>query len=143
MNKQIISLLLLTAAAQALADNVKVINPASQPVFVTQVARVGATTITPQAPYAAHITTSTTVTPTATTAYLNSIVITTTTAGTTWALKIQDKGGTPKAIYNIAAVAVGTVTIPLQGPLLMTGGIDIITTGGTPGVLDVFLNYSQ
>jgi hypothetical protein len=143
MKKLLTLTLILVLAAASQAGNVVVTNPKSQPVYVTSVSTVGGTVITGNIAYAAHITTSTTNTATASTAYLNSIVITTTTAGTTWGLKIQNKEGTPKVLYNITAGAVGTVTIPLQAPLLMTSGIDIITTGATPGVLDVFLNYSQ
>jgi hypothetical protein len=139
-----IILALAGVIAAALADgNTNVTNPPNRPVPVTMVTKAGGTVLTTNTLYAAHITTSATTTATSSTAYLNSIVITTTNAGTTWALKVQNKEGTPKAIYNIAAVAVGTVTIPLQGALVMTGGIDIITSGATPGVVDVFLNYSQ
>src|SRR5580765_6938866 len=138
MKKLLALTLILAVAAASQAGNVVVTNPKSQPVYVTSVATVGGAAISTNTAYAAHITTSTTTTATSSTAYLNSIVITTTNAGTTWALKIQNKEGTPKVIYNITAVAAGTVTIPLQSPLVMTGGIDIITSGGTPGVLDVF-----
>jgi photosystem II stability/assembly factor-like uncharacterized protein len=140
--KKLLAVLILAAAVIAQAGNVNVVNPPSKPVPVTNVGLAGTTALAPNY-YAAHITTSATTTVTSSTAYLNSIVITTTNAGTTWALRIQNKEGTPKVIYNIAAVAVGTVTIPLQGALLMTSGIDIITTGATPGVVDVFLNYGQ
>jgi hypothetical protein len=133
-------LILAYAIVTSRGGNVNVVNPITKPVPVTNVGLTGAASVVP---YAAHITTSTTTTVTSSTAYLNAIVITTTNAGTTWALKIQNKEGTPKVIYNIAAVAAGTVTIPLQGALIMTSGIDIITTGATPGVVDVFLNYAQ
>jgi hypothetical protein len=144
MNKLLPILILSAAVINAFADgNTNVTNPPNKPVPVTMVTKAGGTVLTTNTPYSAHITTSATTTATSSTAYLNSIVITTTNAGTTWALRVQNKEGTPKVIYNIAAVAVGTVTIPLQGALVMTGGIDIITTGATPGVVDVFLNYSQ
>jgi len=93
-------------------------------------------------PYAAHITTKTTTTPTSSTCYVSSVAICVTAAGTTQTLVIQDKGTTAKTLYTAGtAIAVGNTYINFQQPVLMTGGIDIITGGTTAGTQDVFITY--
>ena len=104
--------------------------------------RAGTTRLAPNYS-ASHITTNTTTTPTAATAYISTIAICVTNAGTTWTLNIQDKGGTPKIIYTSAAVAIGNTYIQFPAPVLFTSGIDIVTGGTTAGVMDVFITYWQ
>ena len=87
-----------------------------------------------------HVTTNATNTPWAGSVLLMSLAVCVTGAGTSWTITVQNKEATPKIIYK-ATVAVGT-TVPVAltdaGGLEMTGGIDIITAGTTPGTLDVF-----
>lgn len=96
---------------------------------------------------AAHITTSTTTTPTSSDAWVTSITIMVITAGTTSTITVQDKGGTPKKLVNLFSTAALSTTGPLvlnfQTPVLMSSGIDIITAGATPATVDVFTNYVQ
>lgn len=95
-------------------------------------------------PYAAHITTKTTTTPTSSTCYVQSIAVCVTAAGTTQTLTIQDKGGTAKVLYTAGtAIAVGNTYITFNQPVLMTGGIDIVTGGTTAGTQDIFIDYWQ
>jgi hypothetical protein len=88
-----------------------------------------------------HITSSGTITPFAGTCKISQIVITVTTAGTTWTIKIQNKEATPKVLYinSGTGVLVGTTVITLNVSALMVGGVDIITAG-TPGIMDVFIS---
>lgn len=96
--------------------------------------------------YSTRISTATTTTPTASTAYVSSIVICVETAAATATVDIRDKSGTP--IYLIRSLSLASVlangndeyTFPT--PILMTGGIDIITsTSGSAATLGVFVNY--
>ncbi len=94
--------------------------------------------------YAAHITTKTTTTPTSSTCYVSSVAICVTAAGTTQTLTIQDKGGTAKVLYTAGtAIAVGNTYINFKEPVIMTGGIDIISGGTTAGTQDVWVTYWQ
>ncbi len=96
--------------------------------------------------YQARITTNTTTTPTAATAYISSITITSEVAGTTSTITIQDKQGTPRILVNGFATAALTTTptvINFQTPILMTSGIDIITAGAVAATVDVWINYFQ
>jgi hypothetical protein len=92
---------------------------------------------------ASHITTATTTTPVAATAYIASIAISVVTGGAGSTLTIRDKGGTPKVLVNAFATATATTTptvITFNSPMVMTSGIDIITTATAPTV-DVWINY--
>lgn len=90
-----------------------------------------------------HITTKTTTTPVSTDCYVWAISICVTGAGTTQTLVIQDKAGTPQALYTAgSAIAVGNTYINFMRPILMTGGIDIVTGGTTAGTQDVKITYS-
>lgn len=99
--------------------------------------------------YSVHLTTNTTTTPTASTAYISSIVIsvdaTATTLGT---LTVKDKSGTPLTLINGLNTTSAITTVPtvvnFQTPIKMVGGIDIITAA-TAGqaTLDVWLDYYQ
>jgi hypothetical protein len=95
--------------------------------------------------FAAHITTNTTTNVTASSAYISSLVITCTAAGTTEIVKVQNKEGTPKVLYQSGTLAVGTLTTPSIStpPLLMTSGIDIVTSGSGAATVDVFITYWQ
>lgn len=93
---------------------------------------------------ASHITTKTTTTVTSSTAYVSSIAICVTGAGTSQTLVIQDKSGTAKTLYTAgSAIAVGNTYINFERPVLMSGGIDIVTGGTTAGTQDVFITYFQ
>jgi hypothetical protein len=92
---------------------------------------------------ASHVTSNTTTTPVASTAYLYSLVLCVTGAGTAWTVVVKNKEATPKTIYS-ATLAVGTtVVLNLDCPVLMTSGIDIVTAGTAAGTLDVFTTYAQ
>lgn len=96
--------------------------------------------------YSAQISTNTTTTPTASTAYISSIVVAVTTAGTTSTVTIKDKQGTPLTLVNTLSTAVlsaGDTTFNFQTPMKMTSGIDIVTAGAAAATLSVFINYYQ
>lgn len=88
-----------------------------------------------------HLTTNTTNTPWPGTARVLSLIVTVTTAGTSWVITVKNKEGTPKVLYN-ATAAVGTFVLALtdSGGVDMDGGVDIVTSGTTPGVADVFIS---
>lgn len=91
---------------------------------------------------AKHITTKTTTNVAAATCYVQSIAICVTGAGTSQTLTIVDKGSTAKTLYTAGtAIAVGNTYIDFSQPVLMTGGIDIVTGGTTAGTQDVFVTY--
>jgi hypothetical protein len=94
--------------------------------------------------YAAHLTANGTTTVTSTTAYVKSIAITCTTAGTTETIAIKNKEGTPKFLYQSGTLTVGSplvLTFAANAPVQMTGGIDIVYAGAGAGVVDVFICY--
>jgi len=88
-----------------------------------------------------HLTTNTTSTPWSTGVMLLSLVICVTAAGTTWNVTVKNKEGTAKTIYSQATVVAGTTVLSFTdlGGVEMTGGIDILTSNGTPGSMDVFV----
>lgn len=99
--------------------------------------------------YSVHITSNTTTTPTAATAYISSIVISidviATTAGT---LTIKDKSGTPLTLVNglntTTAVSTTPTILNFQRPIKMTGGIDIVTAASVgQATLDIWIDYYQ
>ena len=91
-----------------------------------------------------HITSATTTTAIASDAYIVSVVIATSSVGTAFAVKVQNKEGTAKILMATpSSPAVGTQVLNLGGErsaVYMKGGIDIVSTG-TPGVIDVFITY--
>lgn len=88
---------------------------------------------------------------------LVQLVISCSNAGTAWTLKIQDKSGSPAIIvapFTLAVAANGQpAIIPFASlardfigaprGIRMQGGIDIVTAGTTPGVLDVWADVTQ
>jgi hypothetical protein len=68
-------------------------------------------------------------------------------AGTSWTFQIKDKSGTPllltPAITLTVPTAAPVTVLSLNEPILMTGGIDIVTAGTTAGVVDVWVTYWQ
>jgi hypothetical protein len=97
-------------------------------------------------PYSVHLTTNTTTTPTSSTAYISSIVISNEVGGTTSTLTIQDKQGTPlKLVNGLATTALTTAptVANFQTPVKMVSGIDIITAGAVAATVDVWINYYQ
>lgn len=96
--------------------------------------------------YSVHLTSNTTTTPTASTAYVSSVVITSEIAGTTSTVTIQDKSGTPLKLINGFSTTALTTTptaINFQTPIKMTSGIDIITAGAVAATVDIWINYYQ
>lgn len=90
-----------------------------------------------------HITSKTTTTITSSTAYVQSIVINVSGAGSSQTLTIQDKEATPKILYSTTIAVGNSQPITLQAPVVMTSGIDIVTAGTTAGTQDVFVTYWQ
>lgn len=96
--------------------------------------------------YSVHLTTNTTTTPTAATAYISSISISNEVSGTTSTVTIQDKQGTPlKLVNGLATTALTTAptVINFQTPVKMVSGIDIVTAGAVAATIDVWINYYQ
>ena len=92
-----------------------------------------------------HITTNTTTTvPTPpSTIRLKQIVLNVTGTPSAWVVKIQDKGATPKVVYTntFNAATTTTIVVSFGDGIVCVGGVDIITSGTTPGILDIWLNY--
>lgn len=96
--------------------------------------------------YSVHLTTNTTTTPTASTAYISSISISSEVAGTTSTVTIQDKSGTPLKLINGFSTTALTTTptvVNFQTPVKMVSGIDIVTAGAVAATVDVWINYYQ
>jgi hypothetical protein len=141
--KKLLALTLIVAIAAATqAGNVVVTNPASQPVYVSSVAKVGSTVLAATTAYSAHITTSATTAVVSSTAYVYTVTVAVSNAGTGWTITIRSKEGTPKILYS-ATAAIGTTTpISAEVPIGLTSGIEIVTAG-TAGVADIWITYSQ
>jgi hypothetical protein len=143
MKKLVTSLLLSTYAAFAFGQgNVNVINPTNKPVPTFLTARAGATNLTSNF-YSGHITTAATTSVTSTTCYVSTVVISCTNAGTGFTITVRSKEGTPTVLYS-GTLALGTITpISVALPGVVSGsGLEIVTAG-TPGVVDVKINYAQ
>lgn len=89
--------------------------------------------------FSKHVTTSATTAVTAKSAYVNSVVITCSNAGTGWTLQIKDGDG--NVLIPLFALAVPTDGLPnvdrsFEEAQRMRNGINIITAG-TAGVVDV------
>lgn len=96
--------------------------------------------------YSVHLTGNATTTPTSSTAYVSSVVISNEVGGTTSTVTIQDKQGTPlKLVNGLATTALTTAptVINFQTPVKMVSGIDIITAGAVAATIDVWINYYQ
>jgi len=92
-------------------------------------------------PIRALITTKTTTTPVSGACYLFALLYNCTNAGTAWSLTIQDKASTPLVIYTLGTLVVSTVPVvivSLTNPMLLIGGLDIITGGTTAGALNIW-----
>lgn len=85
-----------------------------------------------------RITTSTTTTPETANFVLAQLVIAVSGAASGWTVTIQDKSGTPNVLYSAALSAGSTQIFPFGRGLTMKSGMDIVTSGGTPGVLNVW-----
>lgn len=114
----------------------------SGPYYLSVQKRASTTILSPNY-YSVHKTDKATATPTAATAYVSSIAISVTGAGTSWSLNIKDKQATPLTLYTAASVAVGNTYISFAEPVVMTSGIDVTTAGTTAGTMDVFVTYWQ
>ena len=89
---------------------------------------------------ASHITTKTTTHIATASAVLHTLIITVSTAGTSWTVTVQNLDTTPKILYS-ATVAAGTTVIELPVGITMAGGIDVVTAGTTAGIMDVFCTF--
>ena len=78
---------------------------------------------------------------------IRQIVLSSSSAGTTWIVKIQDRASTPAVL-----IVPNTVTLPTDGfplkvkfddPVPMEAGIDFVTVSGTPGVADLWITTDQ
>ena len=89
-----------------------------------------------------HITTSTTTHVATSTARLKRLVLSVSGSPSSWSVTVQDKSGTPKIVYtnSFSAATTAPVVLDFGDGILMTGGIDIVTSGATPGVLDAWVN---
>lgn len=96
--------------------------------------------------YETRITTATTTTPTSSTAYISSIVISIEAGGAGSTVTIRDKQGTPVVLVNaLSTTTTGTTPtiLDFQTPIKMTSGIDIITASGSAATVDVWISYYQ
>lgn len=93
-----------------------------------------------------HITSQTTTTPTSSTAYISSIAITVTAAGTASNITIRDKQGTPVVLVNSLSTTSTNTTptvVTFDEPVKMTSGIDIVTDGTLAATVNVWITYWQ
>jgi hypothetical protein len=142
MKKLLSLILILVLVSASWAGNVVVTNPLTQPVPVTSVATLGGTALKTTTAYSTHITTSATTPVIGSTAYVYTVTVAVSNAGTGWTITIRSKEGTPKVLYS-ATAAVGTTTpISAEVPIGLISGIDIVTAG-TAGVADIWITYSQ
>lgn len=96
--------------------------------------------------YSVHLTSNATTTPTASTAYISSVAISSEVGGTTSTVTIQDKQGTPLKLINGFSTTALTTTptvVNFQTPVKMVSGIDVITAGAVAATIDVWINYYQ
>jgi hypothetical protein len=97
--------------------------------------------------YSVHLTSNTTTTPTAATAYISSIVISVGNTGTTSTVTIQDKQGTPlklvASLSTASALSNGNDIYTFNTPVKMVSGIDIVTAGAAAATIDIWINYYQ
>jgi hypothetical protein len=91
-----------------------------------------------------RITTSTTTVVKAESCAVTQIVISVANAGTTWKFKMQDKALSPFVLIPEITVAAPTTSttaiINFDDPIYMDGGVDIITSSGTPGEIAVWIS---
>lgn len=121
--------------------------PVTQPISGSVTANTNlAPTGTALNTYSIHLTSNGTTTPTSSTAYISSIVISNEVGGTTSTITIQDKQGTPlKLINGLATTALTTAptVANFQTPVKMVGGIDVLTAGAVAATVDIWINYYQ
>jgi len=91
-----------------------------------------------------QITTNATTTVFGSTCTISQVVISCSNAGTAWALTVQDRGASAKVL-----IPGFTLSVPSAGPIIITfdkfrprmdSGISAITTGTTPGVLNLWVD---
>ena len=141
-NKLIATSVILAVAVSGFAGNVNVTNSAKNPIPTTGVTAVGGTALTENY-YSGRITTNTTTVVSTATSYVYTIVINVSAAGSAWVIKIQSKEGTPTIFYT-ATAALGTFTpIMVDHPVISGSGIDIVTSGTTPGTADIKITYAR
>ncbi len=93
-----------------------------------------------------RITTSVATVVTAAGCSVSSIVIAVADAGTSWTFLIRDKASPAKILVPLTTLAVPTTPTPViihfDDPIVMEGGIDVVTAG-TPGVVNVWVTAWQ
>jgi hypothetical protein len=105
----------------------------------------GAGGLSTSAPF--HITTNATNTilppGTATAIRVKQIVLNISGTPSAWVVKIQTKAATPMVLYTNTFNAATTVTIQVGfgDGVVAQGGVDIITSGTTPGIADLWVSY--
>jgi hypothetical protein len=139
-------ILLIGFASFALAENVVVTDHQlknTKPLPVVAVTRGATGASTAPQYYSTHLTTNATAVVTSTTAYVNTVQVSVTNAGSAWVITIRSKEGTPKVLYQATAAVGSTTPVNATVPIQSASGIDIVTSGTTPGVADVWITYSQ
>lgn len=100
-------------------------------------------------PITKRIVTSATTTVIAQSCSLRQLVISCVNAGTTWTLQIQDKAGSPNVLipaFDLLVPVDGRPNVDIKWeeyPIPMSGGIDIITAGGSPGEVMVSMTIQK
>jgi hypothetical protein len=96
--------------------------------------------------YEVQLTTNTTTTVNAATAYITDIVITVSVAGSASTITIEDGQATPNILVDAFATATLS-TLPtiltLAHPIKMTTGIKVITAGSSAATVNLWINYYQ
>jgi hypothetical protein len=93
-----------------------------------------------------RITTSGTITAIAESVAITQVFVAVANAGTSWSLRIQDKGTPvfvllPTTVLSAPALASWNKVF-FDDPIKMDGGIDIVTSG-TPGEVSVWINFEK
>ena len=93
--------------------------------------------------YRLHVTTNGTFDVADESCYVAGIIISTSTLGSAWSVKLQDKAAVPMAILSSTVL---TSSLPIPWIIDFTtirpnavGGVNLITSGTTPGIIDVWL----
>jgi hypothetical protein len=78
--------------------------------------------------------------------FVSTLLVAVSGSPTSWTIKIQTREATPKVIYSktfSAAQALPDVVLALPFPAKFVSGLDIVTSGTTPGIADVWVSYSS
>jgi len=97
-------------------------------------------------PTANHLAANGTTTLTAADAWISTSAVTVDVIGTASTITIQDKSATPKKLVNglsTTTLSTAPTSLSFPQPVLMTGGIDVVTAGTVAGTEDVWVDYWQ